>query len=125
MSVNYGQTPPCVFRFTNHRCQINGGCLATRTACGLVLPHPGLDDVGLDGVARPQLVVVPHGEAPPALLVQVGVGRLRAAVPRLSGAGEGARSALPATPRERTQGQPLSRCDAAQCVIRCVIWCVS
>lgn len=58
------------------------------TARGLVLPHPGLDHVGLDGTAGTRLVVVGDGAASPALLVQVGVGRLGALGP-LAGAGQG------------------------------------
>lgn len=51
------------------------------TARGLVLPHFGLDHVGLDGTAGAHLVVIRDGAAPPALLVQVGVGRLGALRP--------------------------------------------
>lgn len=43
-----------------------------------MLPQSGLYDVGLDGEAHAHLVVVRDGEAPPALVVQVGVGRLGA-----------------------------------------------
>lgn len=53
-----------------------------------MLPHPGLDHVGLDGTAGARLVVVGDGAASPALLVQVGVGRLGALGP-LAGAGQG------------------------------------
>lgn len=41
-----------------------------------MLPHLGLYHVGLDGTAAALLVVI--ADAPPALLVQVGVGRLGA-----------------------------------------------
>lgn len=41
-----------------------------------MLPHLGLDHVGLDGTAAAHLVVI--ADASPALLVQVGVGRLGA-----------------------------------------------
>lgn len=43
-----------------------------------MLPHFGLDHVGLDGTANVQLVVICDGAASSALLVQEGVGRLRA-----------------------------------------------
>lgn len=46
-----------------------------------MLPHFGLNHVGLDGTPGAHLVVVADGAASPALLVQVGVGRLGALWP--------------------------------------------
>lgn len=46
-----------------------------------MLPHFGLYHVGFDGTAAAHLVVVADGAASPALLVQVGVGRLGALWP--------------------------------------------
>lgn len=39
-----------------------------------MLPHSGLDYVGLDGTAATKLVIVCDGTASSALLVQIGVG---------------------------------------------------
>lgn len=56
-----------------------------------MLPHFGLDHVGLDGAAVVQLVVIGDGAASPVLQVQEGVWRL-GALWSLANAGQGVRS---------------------------------
>lgn len=58
-----------------------------------MLPHSGLYHVSLDGTADAQLVIISDGAASSALLVEKGVGRLRA-LWSFTNAGEGVCSLL-------------------------------